>query len=191
MEKFPLINMTIDDHEETGVDFIALVDTPAIEREWMAFNAQVPKLEFKVDNEEQRLIMGAIMVADLPIYRRDENIGEYYVRFDADTIKKIVHRYFKNGYTSNVNLDHADKAEGVYLVESFIIDERKRTPEGFAKLPNGSWFGTMKVENDDVWAKVKDGTFRGFSIEGIFTDKSEKELDKKLIDEVIRVLSEA
>jgi hypothetical protein len=93
MEKFPLINMTIDDHEETGVDFIALVDTPAIEREWMAFNAQAPKLEFKVDNEEQRLIMGAIMVADLPIYRRDENIGEYYVRFDADTIKKIVKAY--------------------------------------------------------------------------------------------------
>ena len=74
MEKFPLINMTIDDHEETGVDFIALVDTPAIEREWMAFNKQ-NKLEFKVENEDQRLIMGAIMVADLPIYRRDEQLG--------------------------------------------------------------------------------------------------------------------
>jgi len=189
-EKFPLINMTIDDHEETGVDFIALVDTPAIEREWMAFNKHTP-LEFKVENEEQRLIMGPIMVADLPIYRRDEHMGEYYVRFDSDSIKKIVHRYFKNGYTSNVNLDHQHKTDGVYLVESFIIDERKRTPEGFSKLPNGSWFGTMKVENDDVWAEVKKGTFKGFSIEGIFTDKAEKELDKKLIDEIIRVLSES
>ena len=190
MEKFPLIDMTIDDHEETGVDFIALVDTPAIEREWMAFNKQ-QKLEFKVEDEEQRLIMGPIMVSNLPIYRRDEANGEYYVRFNSDAIKKIVHRYFKNGYTSNVNLDHTTQTDGVYLVESFIIDERKRTPEGFSKLPNGSWFGTMKVENDEVWAQVKDGTFRGFSIEGIFTDEKQKDLDKKLIDEVIRVLSEA
>lgn len=188
-DKFPLINMTIDDHEETGVDFIALVDTPAIEREWMAFNKQ-HKLEFKVEDEEQRLIMGAIMVADLPIYRRDEENGEYYVRFNSDSIKKIVHRYFKNGYTSNVNLDHTTKTDGVYLVESFIIDDRKKTPEGFSKLPKGSWFGTMKVDNDDVWAQVKDGTFRGFSIEGIFTDDTKKDLDKKLIDQVIRVLSE-
>jgi hypothetical protein len=76
-------------------------------------------------------------------------------------------------------------------VESFIIDERKPTPKGFSKLPDGSWFGTMKVDNDEVWQQIKSGEFRGFSIEGIFTDSAKKDLDKKLIDSVIKVLSES
>ena len=190
MEKFPLIDMTIDDHEETGVEFIAFVDTPAIEREWMAFNA-MPKMEFKVASEEKRIVSGAIMVANLPIYRRDEEMGEYYVKFSPDAIEKIVQRFFKNRMTTNVNLMHETPVSDVYMIESFIIDERKKTPEGFSALPKGSWFGSFKVENDEIWEKVKSGEVRGFSIEGIFTDEAQKELDKKLIDEVIRVLSEA
>lgn len=189
MDKYPLIDMTIDDHEETGVEFISFVDTPAIEREWMAFNKKRP-LEFKVQSEEKRIVSGPVMVANLPIYRYDEHMGEYYVKFSPSSIQKIVERFFKNRLTNNVNLDHSDVVDGVYMIESFIIDERKKTPEGFATLPVGSWFASFKVENDEVWAKVKDGTFRGFSIEGMFTDESQKELDKKLIDEVVRVLSE-
>ena len=34
----PLFELTIDDNEESGVDFIALVKSPAIELEWQAFN---------------------------------------------------------------------------------------------------------------------------------------------------------
>ncbi len=188
MEEFPLISMTIDEHDETGVDAIAFVDHPAIEREWIAFKKHTPK--FAVQSEEKRIVSGPLMVANLPIYRRDENFGEYYVKFDAETIERIVQRFFKNKMTSNVNEDHTTDIEGVYMFESFIIDERKRTPEGFDKLPDGSWFGSFKVDNDEVWAKVKDGTFKGFSIEGIFTDKATKELDKQLIDEVVRILSE-
>ncbi len=130
------------------------------------------------------------MVASLPIFRRDEHLGEYFVKFEPETIEKIVQRHAKNGFSSNVNLDHETQVDGVYLFESFLIDDRKETPKGFSKLPKGSWFGSFKIENDEVWKQVKDGTFRGFSIEGIFTDKATKELDKKLIDEVIRVLSE-
>jgi len=190
MEKYPLIDMTIDDHEETGVEFIAFVDTPAIEREWMAFNNQPKPQKYKVQDEEKRIVSGAIMVANLPIYRRDEAMGEYYVKFSPSSIQKIVERFFKNRMTTNVNEMHEKQVDGVYMIESFIIDERKKTPEGFSELPKGSWFGSFKVENDEVWAKVKDGTYRGFSIEGIFTDEAEKQLDKELIDNLIRVLSE-
>lgn len=189
MEKIPLIDMTIDDHDETGIEFISFVDAPAIGREWMAFNEQ-PRLAFKVENEEKRIVSGAIMVADLPIYRRDEETGEFYVRFTAEAIEKIVHRFFKNKMTTAVNVMHEAVVEDVYMIESFIIDERKRTPEGFSELPKGSWFGSFKVENEDVWAKVKDGTFMGFSIEGIFTDSAKKDMDKRIIDELVRVLSE-
>lgn len=190
MEKYPLIDMTIDDHEETGVEYISFVDTPAIEREWMAFNNTPKHTKFAVQNKEKRIVSGPIMVANLPIYRRDEHVGEYFVKFSSESIQKIVERFFKNGMTSNVNLDHSEVAEGVYMIESFIIDERKKTPEGFGELPKGSWFGSFKVENDAVWEEVKKGTFRGFSIEGMFTDKAQKEMDSMLIERIIKVLSE-
>jgi len=181
--------MTIDDDHETGVEFISFVDTPAIEREWMAFNKSKPKLEFAVKDKEKRIVSGAIMVANLPIYRNDPENGEYYVKFSSEAIEKIVERFFKNGFSGNVNLDHSEVVEDVYMIESFIIDERKQTPKGFSELPKGSWFGSFKVENDDVWEQVKNGTFRGFSIEGMFTDKAQKEMDKKLIDRIVKVLS--
>ena len=187
--EIPLINLTIDEAEETGVEFIALVDTPAIEREWMAFGKTNQR--FKIQDKEKRVVSGAAMVSNLPIYRVDENGEPFYVKFSPDTIEKIVHKFFKSQPSSAVNLMHEDLTEDVYIFESFIIDERKRTPEGFDKLPNGSWFVSMRIENDEVWAKVKDGTFRGFSIEGIFIDQATANVDKKLIDEVIRVLSES
>jgi hypothetical protein len=117
-------------------------------------------------------------------------MGEYYVKFSPDSIEKIVQRFFKNRMTTNVNFMHETPVEDVYMIESFIIDERKKTPEGFSELPKGSWFGSFKVENDEMWSKVKSGEVRGFSIEGIFTDEAEKQLDKELIDNLIRVLSE-
>ncbi len=166
MEKYPLIDMTIDEEHETGVEFISFVDQPAIEREWMAFN-KTKRLEFKPTDEEKRIVSGAIMVANLPIYRRDQQ-GEYYVKFSSGAIQKIVERFFKNGLTSRVNLDHDKAVDGVY-----------------------SWFGSFKVDNDDVWKQVKDGTFRGFSIEGMFTDSASKDLDKELIDKIVKVLSES
>ena len=186
--EIPLINLTIDEAEETGVEFIALVDTPAIEREWMAFGKT--KQRFQIQDKEKRVVSGAAMVSNLPIYRLDEDGNPFYVKFSPDTIEKIVHRFFKSQPSSAVNLMHEELVEGVYIFESFIIDDNKRTPEGFTKLPNGSWFVSMKIENDGVWAKVKDGTFKGFSIEGVFIDQATHNLDKKLIDEVIRVLSE-
>jgi len=188
MEKIPLINLTIDDHEETGVEFIALVDSPAIERQWMAFSKQEQR--FKIHDREKRVVSGALMVANLPIYREDENGAAFYVKFDSDTIEKIVHKFFRTQPSDAVNLMHETKVDGVYMFESFIIDANKRTPEGFNKLPDGSWFGSFKVDNDEVWEKVKDGTFKGFSIEGVFVDKATAELEQDLINEVIRVLSE-
>lgn len=182
----PIYKLVIDDSDELGVDYIALVDRPAVEKNWMAFN-EGRKYEFMPMNKEKRLISGALMVADLPIYRRDET-GEYYVVFDKEQIAKIAHRYFKNGYIKNVNLMHDDQRQvnGVYLVESMIIDKERgiQTPEGYPKLTEGSWFGTFKVDNDEIWNDyIKTGVFKGFSVEGAFahrklTDMPEDEIQK-------------
>lgn len=174
MEKLPIYKLTINENDPSGVEYVALVDNPAIERNWIAFSDDFKRYDhkFKVTNEEKRIISGALMVPDMPIYRNDDIIGEYYAVFDAATIMGIAQKYFKNKFTSNVNLMHdpSKAVEGVYMFESFIIDSSRgiKSPEGFGELTNGSWFGSFKVENDTVWSDIKAGQFKGFSIEGTF-----------------------
>ena len=193
MEKFPIYKLTIDEDIEdgTGVEYVALVDNPAIERNWLAFN-NVNPMRFAIENEEKRIVSGPLMVADLPIYRRDKKYGEYYAVFDSNTIMQIVQKFFKNKYNTNVNIMHSssDKVDGVFMFESFIInrDRGVNAPKGFEGLSNGSWFGSYKVENDEVWAEIKAGTFKGFSVEGPFVQElfTEKPLSK--IDEIINII---
>lgn len=132
---------------------------------------QIERQNFAIENEEERIISGPLMLADTPIYRNDDN-GEYYVVFTKETIKKIAQRFFKKGYQSNVNLMHeqGNMTEGMTMFESWIKDDKRgiKAMKGFEDVPDGSWFGSFKVDNDEVWQMVKDGKVRGFSVEGQF-----------------------
>ena len=178
---------------EDGVNMVALVDNPAIKRNWIAFTEEQEKnpaaYAFKVQDEEKRVVTGPLMVANLPIYRFNEELGDHYVVFRPDTIEKIVLKFFRDKKTDQANIMHDGvKVGGVFLFESFIIDERKTTPIGFDNLPNGSWFGSFKVENDEVWAKVKAGEFAGFSVEGMFAYGNEKDKEDELLAKLLEVL---
>jgi hypothetical protein len=183
--------MISDDlQDDAEVNFVSLVDRPAIQKEWNAFNH---KVKFNTD-EEKRVISGAIMLADTPIFRSDVAHGDYYVVFSKETIFKIVQRYFKKGYQANVNIQHNqdEKLKDVYLFESFISDkERGVMPmKGFEDAPDGSWFGSMKVDNDYAWNEVKEGNIRGFSVEGVFEySKSEKKEDR-IYEEIKKILAQ-
>jgi hypothetical protein len=118
-------------------------------------------------------LTGAILVADLPIYRNNKQFGEHYVVFDSKTIEKIAQKFFKRGHQLNVNLNHDPEqpVNNVFFYESFLINRKRgiNPPKGFETLSDGSWFGTLKVEDDKMWEFVKnDKNFTGFSIEGIF-----------------------
>jgi hypothetical protein len=171
----PIFKLSLNDDPDTGVDFIALVDDPAIQRNFLAFKQQKDaKLRFLATNPDQHIISGPLMVADLCIYREDEVHGPHYVYFDAATIRQIILRFFKKGLTSSINLMHLPgaKPDGIYMFESFIIDTSKgiKTPMGFDPLPDGSWFGSFKIDNTDIWDHfIKTGEFKGFSVEGFFT----------------------
>lgn len=172
-KKLPVYELEIDenDAQEDGVSFVALVDQPAIDKFWQAFSEPV-KYEFKA-NTEKRIISGALMIPDMPIFRADATYGEYYVVFKKDTINKIVQKYFRKGNTSNVNVMHEENSRlnSVYMIESIIVDSERGTkaPEQYGKLPDGSWFGSFKVDNQQVWDEfIKTGVFKGFSVEGVF-----------------------
>ncbi len=177
----PVYKMDIvsDENSDLEVDYVALVDKPAIEKNFLAFNEHEQKMAFAIQDDEQ-IITGALMLADKPIYRNDEN-GEYYVVFTKDTIKKIAQKFFTKGYQSNVNLMHdsGQRLDGLTMFESWITDEKRgiQAMKGFEDVPEGSWFGSFKVNNPDVWQMVKEGKVKGFSVEGLFQMKPSEKQD--------------
>lgn len=157
---------------ELEVNFIGLVDRPAIERNFQAFNDLKQKVKFTL-NEEKRIISGPAMIADMPLYRKDDQLGEYYVVFDKEAIRSIVEKFSAKGYLKNFNLFHDEqqKVSDVTIFNSFISDIELGVPalKGFEDTADGSWFISAKVNNQAVWDKVKAGDIKGFSVEGLFS----------------------
>lgn len=188
-DKLPVYALEIGEDESVGVTAISLVDKPAIEKQWQAFNNTLQR--FAAGDKEKRIISGAAMIANLPIYRRDNTKGEYYVIFSPATIEKIAHRFFKKGFTSAANIQHSLPADGVYIIESFLIDSKRGmlTPKGYDELPDGSWFVSMKVENDTIWNDfIKTGSLTGFSVEGSFIEAHLGDAEDEAIKKLIQIL---
>ena len=193
MDKLPIYRFEVSEGDDSEVTAVALVDSPAIEMNWQAFNDQKQSYTFKADTEK-RIISGPLMVADLPIYRRDEEIGEYYCLFKAEDIYNIRNKFFKNNNTKEVNQMHdpSKAVEGVYMIESFLIDSKRgiHSPANY-KLPDGSWFGSYKVDNEQVWNDfIKSGEFKGFSVEGVFKAVKIDQKPQSMIDKVIEIIKQ-
>lgn len=164
----PLVEFTIDG-EGFEVDAVAIVDAPAIKKNFQTFSEQ--KQQFSIQDEEKRIISGALMLAETPIYRNDKYRGEYYCKFSKDTIEKIAVKFFDKGFQKNVNFMHdGNIIDGFVMFESFISDKSRGVlpMQGYEDCPDGSWFCSFKVENDKAWQIIKEGNFKGFSVEGAF-----------------------
>jgi hypothetical protein len=160
--------INIDDNE-TGMVCLSLVDAPATDSLFVAFNKE-KVLTYRVENEEQRKVFGLVMFADTPIYRRDESGYEYYIMYSKETIALMVEKYFKEGFQNNVDTNHNfNLEEGITLTQMFIKDTaRGVNPIGFEDITEGSAFAEYHIENDEVWNAIKDGTYKGFSMAGCF-----------------------
>ena len=178
--------------DDSEVDYVALVDRPAIQKNFLAFNE---RLKFEVISDDKQILSGALMLADVPIYRNNEEFGEHYVVFDSETIQQIAEKFFKRGYQSNVNEMHnANKAvQGVTMFESWLVNKEmgKMPIKGFEDAKDGSWFGSYKVDNDEIWAKVKSGEFQGFSVEGIFGYSDVVKKEDIMLEKIKEILRSA
>jgi hypothetical protein len=165
----PLYAVSVDP-EETGMFCISLVDDPATEVDFLAFNKDEKPMEFAVQDEEKRMVRGVVMTCDSPIYRRDKNGYEYYVTYSKDTIRTMAEKYLAMGFQNNVDEMHSwELEEGIHMQEFFIKDtENGINPKGFESVKDGSLFAQFHVLNDDVWNAIKDGTYKGFSLAGQF-----------------------
>lgn len=150
------------------------------------------QMGFSIMDEDKRIISGPLMLADELIYRNNDKFGEHYVKFTAETIKAIAIKFAKRKYQANVNLMHDpdQKVQDVTMFESWIVDkERGILPmKGFEDVANGSWFGSFYVENDEVWKRVKEGEYRGFSVEGLFDYEQPKSYEEQMLEKIKNLL---
>jgi len=188
MKETKIVELVIaDDSQELAIDAISLVNSPAIEQDFVFFGKEKNNLTFAKIDEEKRMLVSPALIPNKQIFRYDPNTdSEYYVYFSPDTVKKAAELYLKHNNHHKATYEHKDRVSGVLTVESWIKegDMDKSKLYGF-DLPNGTWFVKMKIENDELWQKIKAGELKGLSIEGYFTDKMEKMSEKAPTDEEI------
>ena len=179
-----IVELVIDENDDvSGIEAISVVESPAIEEDFIALKTQEFKLA-EVD-KEKRILMGAALIPNKPIYRRSGE-DEYYIYFSKETVRKASELFFIRGNQSNSTLEHNMPLTGLTAVESWIVEgEKDKTRHYGLEVPIGTWMVSMKVHNDEVWNDyVKTGKVKGFSIEGYFADKLNRPQDKSIKDEL-------
>jgi len=174
-KKLKKVELIIDEEADRfGVEAISLVEFPAIEENWVFFNKDQFLSLAKLD-EEQKTLVGAVLIPNKEIPRYDQQEEEeFIVFFTENTIKQAQELFMSSLNNNNATFEHKVPLEGITVIESWIKEDKrndKSTAFGFSKLPVGTWFVKMKINNNDMWEKVKSGEVKGFSIEGYFTDK--------------------
>ena len=185
----PVYDAIISD-AETGMFKISLVDDPAVMSNFQAFDKQhIPQM-YAIQDEEKRLVRGVVMRANFPIYRRDDRMGEYYIIYKADQIRIMAEKYLAESRQNDVNLMHQEDSnvDGVQMVQYFIKGDGVSV-EGFDDCADGSLFAEFHIVNDDVWAEVKAGTYKGFSLEGVFDLQPETDADE--VQDIVDLLGGA
>ncbi len=186
-----IVELIIDENDLTsGIDAISVVQSPAIEANFVALNKH--ELELKEVDKEKKILMGAALIPNKQIYRRNDKNEEYYIYFSEDTVRKASELFLMRSNQNNATYEHDKKLKNMSVVESWIIEDEKLDKSrkyGF-DLPKGTWMVSMKVNNEEVWKDVKDGKVKGFSIEGYFADKYEMSVEEKRKQETIEKLKE-
>jgi uncharacterized coiled-coil protein SlyX len=179
-----------DEGKTKGVFAMSVVENPAMESAFIALK-ETP-INFAEVDPSRKILLGAALIPDKPIYRNDAN-GEYELIFDSQTIEKAAHNFVKAGYVNNATEEHKVKLSGesVSVVESWIKEDEahdKSLKFGLNE-PVGTWFIMMKVNDEELYNKAKDGKIKGFSIEGLFETElilnSNKQMEVKSITEAI------
>jgi hypothetical protein len=186
-----LYELVIEDMETDEVFAISLVESPAIESDFVYFNKEEVRFA-KVDGE-QKMLMGPILIPDKKILRIDGEGNPYHVFFTRETVKRLAENYLMKKYTDSATIEHGDrKIKGVHLVQSWVKDGKLDKSNNYGmNLPEGSWVGMFKITDDKIWNDyVKTGKVQGFSIEGLFGHQLVKASQEIDLDKNIEDLSE-
>jgi len=183
-----IVELILDEQDEmAGVDAVSLVEYPAIEENFVALKEQITLAEV---DKEKHILMGAALVPQKPIYRKNGD-EEFYIFFSKETIEKVSQLFLKNSKHKNATMEHDYQLSDMTIVESWIVEDavHDKSRKFGMEVPVGTWMVSMKVEDDSVWNDyVKTGKVKGFSIEGYFADRYQMNEEDKLINEIKEII---
>ena len=197
-ESIEEIELFINNEEEDGVFAISLVESPAIEENFIALSNY--KMDLKVVDEERRIVVGLALVPEKRIYRKmkpkgSEEEKEFNIFFSKETVAKTAELYMKNLHLNNVTSEHERPVQGASVIESWTVEDPKKDKTAHYNLSavEGAWAVMMKIYNDDEWEKVKAGEYKGFSIEGLYDgldqlNASQELTEEKQLEEIAKIL---
>lgn len=189
MEKIQDVELFIKDENEHGVFAVSLVESPAIEENFIALSSH--KIALKVVDDEKRIVIGLALVPEKRIYRKRKG-QEFNIYFSAETISKSSELFMKKLNVNNVTSEHEKPVSGVSVIESWIVENTDKDKTALYNLnaPVGSWAITMKVYNDDEWEKIKAGDYKGFSIEGVYDGMEALDMKGNIVEQLKSLLNE-
>ena len=164
-KKIPTYKIIVNpDDEQTGVYAVSLVDEPAIEVDWIKL-AKTEEFYFSASKDRQ-MLFGPLLIPNKLIYRRDEKGNEYNIVFDEETIQVIADKYNENKLGDVFNFQHSDRKVEAVLLQNWLTGENDKSKDYGFELPKGTWFGGVKVKDEEFWmSEVKTEKVKGFSVE--------------------------
>ena len=170
LRDLPLYTANISEDYD-GIYAVSLVDFPATETEWVCFE-KIQEQKYSIQDEDQHLLTGPIMLCQTPIYRRTPDGYEFNIIYTKETIKVMAEKMLSDMSHNNIDIQHdgeiLDKGK-VSLVELYIVDKQKGIDPKFIDVPDYSLMATYKVHDDSLWQECKNGKLHGFSLAGYFS----------------------
>ena len=159
---------------------ISMVSEPAIEVDYVALSKQ-DEVEVKLSSDERHICYGPALIPNRDIYRNNGD-QEFYINFTEESIVKMSQDFMRNYRQHEVNLQHEENVDEVFVVESWVVEDPYRDKSnalGF-NVPAGTWMVGMKVNNIDTWERVKSGELRGFSVESAISLEEFSKIDNNM-----------
>lgn len=163
---------------------ISMVESPAIESDFVALKKEEEQRVY-LESDVKHMVYGAALIPDKDIYRNNGE-QEFYISFTKESIEKMSQDFLKDYRQHNVTLDHETDASDVTVVESWLKADAlydKSVAIGLDKdLPVGTWIVGMKVNQIDVWDRIKSGELKGFSVESLISLEEFNKQDNTMIE---------
>lgn len=150
---------------------ISMVDMPAIESDFVALEKQEEeKVQVFLESNERHMVYGAALIPDKDIYRNNGE-QEFYISFTKESIEKMSQEFMKEYRQNEVTLDHEEMANDITITESWLVEDPYKDKANALgiNVPQGTWMIGMKVNQIDVWERVKSGELKGFSVESMIS----------------------
>ena len=182
-----LYEMLLENENLDGVFAISLVDSPAIEQEFIMLSKEDKNrilINLEKGDIKRHVLTGPALIPNIIIPRKG-----YSITFSKETIRKISENFLIQNKQNNVDLQHQLNVNDVYLIESWIVEDEsndKIYTLGYTKeqVPQGSWCVSFKIKNKDLWDEyLASGILKGFSISGSFSEK-EIQMNNNIDDDI-------